>query len=284
MTASLPKRAIVADIDIALIDVLPGRRKLDPAQVEALSDLFSSQGQTVPIEVVELNGRYRLVFGRHRLGAAKLIGWRTIRAIVKEPADFASEAEITLREITENLAHRALSVLDRAVDIARWREIYEAANGTVKRGRPSKLSQLATISEDNGAERFAASFSDAARAALGLTRDAISRAMRIASIDANVRDQIALLPVADNQSDLLLLAAQSVDRQSEIADLLNAVPNAPASVSEAIAILDRLPKPVAQPRWEKVAEAFSSLKTAEQTRFFELHEAAIRLWLQQRGA
>lgn len=293
MTANLSTNGFVADIEIALIDVLPGRRKLDPERVEALSDLFASQGQTVPIEVVAQDGRYRLVFGGHRLAAAKLIGWPAIRAIIKQPTDFASEAEITLREITENLAHRALSVLDRAVDIARWREIYEATHLLNKGGRKRKetsvekqSANLALSSEegDDLSAKFALSFSEAAQQAFGLSRREVFRATKIASIDAEARDLIALLPVADNQSELLLLAAQSADRQIEIAELLNAVPDAPASVTEAIAILDRLPKPQAEPRWQKLAASFSAMKPAEQFRFFELHEAAIRLWLKERGA
>lgn len=292
MTANLPTHGLVTDIEIALVDVLAGRRKLDPARVEALSDLFASQGQTVPIEVVAQDGRYRLVFGGHRLAAAKLIGWPAIRAIVKQPTDFASEAEITLREITENLAHRALSALDRAVDIARWREIYEATHVVVKPGRKAKadrseLSAKLALNSEDGDElsaMFALSFSEAAQQAFGLSRREVFRATKIASIDAEVREDIALLPIADNQSELLLLAAQSADRQAEIAELLNAVPDAPASVTEAIAILDRLPKPQAEPRWQKLAASFSAMKPAEQFRFFELHEAAIRLWLKERGA
>ncbi|MCO5082606.1 MAG: ParB N-terminal domain-containing protein [Rhizobiaceae bacterium] len=279
MTANPSTNGVAADIEIALVDVLPGRRKLDPARVEALSDLFGSQGQTTSIEVIEKDGRYRLVFGGHRLAAAKLIGWRTIRATIKQPSDFASEAEITLREITENLAHRALSVLDRAVDIARWREIYEATHLLNKGGRKRK-----DVDPEELSTKFGLSFSEAAQKAFGLSRGSIFNAVKIASIDAETRDLIALLPIADNQSELLLLAAQSAARQAEVAELLNAVPDAPASVTEAIAILDRLPKPQAEPRWQKLAASFSAMKPAEQFRFFDLHEAAIRLWLKERGA
>ena len=56
-----------------------------------------------------------------------------------------------------------------------WREAYEAANGAVKPGRKAKLSQDVTISDD-AAERFAETFSVAARKAFGLDRMAISRA------------------------------------------------------------------------------------------------------------
>lgn len=270
-------------IRIDQITVPQGRRRLDPAWVETLAGLFASQGQQSPIEVIARDGGYRLVFGAHRLAAAKLLGWPEIDAVVKSPEDFTDEAEIALREISENLARRELSVLDRAVDIARWREIYEAARGPVKAGRRSKSSQVVTISEDGG-ERFAASFSEAARKALGIDRMAVSRAMRIASISAHVRQAISLLPIANIQSELLTLAAEPHERQGLIVGLLTGEPAQAASVAEAIAILDRLPRPQPEPRWQRVASAFSLLKPAEQHSFFELHRGAIELWLEERGS
>ncbi|RRH98040.1 hypothetical protein EH240_19785 [Mesorhizobium tamadayense] len=280
---ALPSKSIaIVDIEIAAIDVPAGRRRLDPAWVETLTNLFRTQGQKTPIEVIATGERFRLVFGHHRLAAARLLGSDVIAAVVKRPEDFASEAEIALAEITENLARRELSALDRAVDIARWREVYETANGAVRRGRPSKLVQVAPIS-DEGDERFAASFSEAARKALGISRDAIKRAMRIASIGAGVRDRIALHPVADNQSELLLLATEPADRQADIAALLTAEPAQAASVADALAILDRLPPPAREPAWQKLATAFSKMRESEQDRFFTLHEAAIQRWLKGRN-
>lgn len=281
--ADLSNVTPITAIDVALVDVAAGRRKLDPAWVETLADLFSSQGQKTPIEVLATGERYRLVFGHHRLAAAKLLGYRAIQAVVKTPEEFASAADIRLAEITENLARRDLSVLDKSVDVASWREIYEATSGTVKRGRPSKLSQVATISDDH-AERFAASFSEAARKTLGLNRDAVSRAMRIASIDADVRDRIALHAIADNQSELLALATETPQRQADIAALLTAEPAQAVTVADAIATLDRLPKPAKVAGWQKVADGFSRLKEADQRRFFQLHEAAILAWLKERDA
>lgn len=269
------------NIPVAAITVLPGRRRLDPAWVEALAAMIDNDGQQAAIEVVTEGDGYRLVFGGHRLAAAKQLGHETIRATVKSREEFTSEAQITLREITENLARRELSVLDRAVDIARWREIYEAAEGDVRRGRKAKLSQVDTISQD-AAERFAASFSEAARNALGVDRMAISRAMRIASIPANLRGWIALHPIADNQSELLQLVAESEERQEAICGMLTQEPPVASSVAAAIALLDETPAPAKEPAWQKVSTGFSKLAARDQHAFFELHEAAIALWLKGR--
>lgn len=283
MTAVLSAPGAILDIDIALIDVPAGRRKLDPVWVEALSDLFGSQGQQAPIEVIAAGDRYRLVFGNHRLAAARLLGWGKITASVKAADAFASEAELILREIAENFARRELSILDRAVDIARWREVYEAAHVLNKGGRKRKDADPEELSA-----KFALSFSDAAQKAFGLSRRSIFNANAIASIGADLRDRIALLPVADNQSDLLLLAGQSADRQEAIVDILtDELTDDDArtiSVSDAIAILDRTPKPAPATKLAKLSATFSALKEREQEAFFTLHEAAIQRWLKARGA
>lgn len=276
----------IVDIEISLIDALAGRRRLDPAWVATLSDLFASQGQLSPIELIEKDGRYRLVFGGHRLAAAQLIGWSTIRAVVKDAAAFASEAEITLREITENMARRQLSVLDRSVDIARWREIYEAVNGAVRRGRPTGKKNSANIAQfpdEASFEIFAGSFSEAAQRTFQLSKRSIELACRVATIAPDLRDRIALHAVADNQSELLSLAAEPAERQGQIVALLLADPAQAASVAEAISIIDRIPKPQPIQAWEKLSENFARLKQKDQDRFFALHESAIRRWLVNRG-
>lgn len=270
----------ITKIPVAKITVLPGRRRLDPAWVETLSDMFASQGQMVPIEVIATGVTFRLVYGGHRLAAAKLIGWTEIDAEVKSPADFASQAEITLREITENFARRDLSALDRAVDITRWREAYSAAHAVSKGGR--RKAGVPGIEELTA--KFAESFTAVSQKTFGLSERTITYAVKVASIDASVREDIALHAVADNQSELLLLAAEPGERQVQIAALLTSEPAKAGSVADAIAIIDRTPKPAAEPGWQKVAKSFSGLKPVDQDRFFDLHEAAIQRWLKERSA
>lgn len=279
MTPDQTKTISISAIDVALVDVAAGRRKLDPAWVETLADLFSAQGQKTPIELIAVGERYRLVFGGHRLAAARHLGWAKIGAIVKSPEDFASEAEITLAEITENLARRELSVLDRAVDIARWREIYEATQTVKRAGRPKKETDAEEISA-----KFALNFSEAAQKTFDLSRRSLFNAVKIASIASEVRDRIALHAIADNQSELLALAAEPPARQADIAALLTSEPAQASTVAGAVALLDRQPPPVKPTAWQKLSETFSRMKERDQRRFFELHEAAILTWVRERGA
>lgn len=274
------------DIDVALIDVPAGRRELDPNWVEALGADMAERGQRTPIEVLAIGSRFRLVAGRHRLAARILHKSPTVRALVKQPADFANEAEIRLAEIVENFMRRELSVLDRAFDVAAWREIFETVRGTVQRGgdRRSKAKlQDATLIGDEALDavslKFAANFTDAAQKALGLSKDAIFRALKIARLGDDLRQRISLLPIADNQSELLALVGQPEARQHAIVGHLVA---GAANVADAIAILDDAPPTVAQAAWERMSERFSRLKADEQARFFALHEDAIVAWMASR--
>lgn len=276
---NLPKPSAISVIDVSLVDVAAGRRKLDPTWVETLADLFASQGQMTAIEVLAVDDRFRLVFGRHRLAAAKQLEWSHISAVVKSATDFAGEADIILREITENLARRELSVLDKAVDIARWREIYEANHLIAKPGRKAK-----PVDGEELTARFAVNFSVAAQKAFGLSERSIFNAVKVASISPDVRDRLALHPVADIQSELLQLASEPVDRQASIAALLTSDPAQANTVVEAIATLDRVPVKRPMTAWETAADKFAKLKPTEQERFFALHEAAILLWLKGRSS
>ncbi|CDX20285.1 ParB domain protein nuclease [Mesorhizobium sp. ORS 3359] len=272
-------------IKIAEIRVPADRRRLDPAWVATLAaDMQSGNDHMVPIEVMEdaTEGfKYRLTMGGHRLAAVGSIGRTEIEAIVKDPKDI-TETEIRKREIAENLIRRQLSVLDRAKDIADWRDIYDREHGTGKVGR-KKARPVEIAEDDELSARFALNFSDAAQAVLGISRRSVFHALKIATIPAPVRESISLHPVADNQTELLLLAAEKPERQEAIARLLTLeADDAPKTVAEAIAVIDRSPRPATAPKWEKVATGFAQLKESDQHRFFELHEAAIRQWLKGR--
>lgn len=280
----------ITPVPVDAIDVPNGRRAIDPNWVEALATDMDARGQQTPIALVNIGkGRFRLIAGGHRLAAQIHRGAKSIDAIVRQPEDYASEAEMKLAEIAENFMRRELSVLDRAMDVSAWREIYEDARGAVKPGRKAKNDnsrKLATNSDLGDLEAlaatFAESFTSAAQQALNLSRDGVFRALKIAAIAEPARSLIALLPMADNQSELLALSAQHVDRQLPIANLI--AQGEATSVAHAIAIVDAKPAPVAGAPWEKVSERFSRLKEAEQNRFFDLHREAIERWLAKRGA
>jgi ParB family chromosome partitioning protein len=273
-------------IKIADIRVPANRRRLDPAWVSTLmADIQGDNGHMVPIEVVPdiTEGyKYRLIFGGHRLAAVAGLGGVEIDAYVKDPKDVATETQIRKREIAENLIRRQLSILDRAKDIADWRDIYDAEHGTGKVGRKKAGKTREIVEDDELSASFALNFSEAAQAVLGISRRSVFHALKIATIPETIRQEISLHPVADSQTELLLLAAEPAARQAAIAKLLTAEPAKAATVSEAIALLDKVTPPTKEPGWQKVAGAFSKLKESDQDRFFALHEAAIQRWLKGR--
>ncbi|MBL6431698.1 MAG: ParB N-terminal domain-containing protein [Alphaproteobacteria bacterium] len=130
----------IMDLDLAAIDSTDRLRKALPARVEALCGRSRSTGLLTPIEAVgpTEEGRYRLIYGAHRLAAAKRLGWAEIPSVIHAPDAFADEATARLREIRENLMRFELNPLERAVAIGAWRDIYEAAHGKVKPGRTAK--------------------------------------------------------------------------------------------------------------------------------------------------
>lgn len=293
MTADLTTGAArpgedIRDIPLALIDVPTGRRELDPDWVQTLAAEFQVAPQRTAIDVLQVGERFQLVAGGHRFAAKALAGHPSIRAVVWQARDFAHHAQVKLVEIAENFMRRELSVLDRAFDVAAWRDVYETVQGAVKRGgdrRSKSKSQVETLIGDDAIDAAAASFSttftEAAQKALGLSRPNVFRSLKIASLGEISRRRISLLPIADNQAELLALQGHPAARQSAIIDRLLA---GAANVADAIAILDNLPPFVPMARWEKVSETFSRLPAADQHNFFALHEDAVLQWVASRKA
>lgn len=262
-------------------DIIVGDRlrKVLPDRVQALRESFADKGQTTPIDTVATPNGPRLIAGAHRLGAAFVDDASGVDAILWPEGHFGSEAEIQQREITENFERFDLNALERAVNIAAWRVIHESRNPPAKPGRKAK-APMTDEALDEMSATFALNFSEVAQRVLGISRRSVFLSLKIATISAEVRDRLADLATANNQSDLLALAAEAPARQSEIVDLLVA---GSASVATAIAALDGIVKPVASAAHEKVSESFSRLKPEQQFSFFDLHADAIEKWRMGRG-
>ncbi len=71
--------------------------------------------------VIERDGRFVLVAGRHRIEALKLLG---ISSVLVRLVDF-DDVEAKLWTISENLHRTELSALDRSVAIAEWIRLRE---------------------------------------------------------------------------------------------------------------------------------------------------------------
>lgn len=266
-------------IQIAEIDTSGRLRELRPDWVAAIAEQVQAGDVLPPIEVApKPQGGWRLLIGGHRVAGHQQAGRTEIEADV---ADFSADDEpaCRMREIKENLVRAELTALDRAVALAEWKRIYEAQNPLPKRGRPNADEMIAET-----AKIFVERFSAAAAKALGVSERSIYAAIEIASIDAIVRRELALHPIADNQAELLALARESVPRQRKIAAHLLDAESGISSVADAVAAIDKTPAPERAAAWERISNTFSKLKEAQQYAFFDAHADAIKAWQKSKKA
>jgi ParB family chromosome partitioning protein len=83
--------------------VVKKRIRKDLGNISALADSMKKLGQISPISITKNN---HLVAGERRLEAAKLLGWRTINAII---VDLPNEAVRLEYEIDENMYRQDFS-------------------------------------------------------------------------------------------------------------------------------------------------------------------------------
>ncbi len=278
-------------VPVASIDVAGGRRSLDPAFVETLAWDIKANGLSMPIELVAAGDRHALVTGHHRFAAVQFLGQSAIPAFVKPIAAFASEQSLRLREISENLIRRQLSALDRAFDVADWRDIYLSTQDVVGRGRPKKQSHDETVfregwtvdQQEQFNQRFAVSLPRAASEALRVERATLFRDLKIASLGQALRTKISLLPIANNSVELLALARETPARREQVAELMLRTFPVP-SVADALRSIDGLPLPTPTAPFEKLSASFSRLKPHQREAFFALHEDLILAWVAARSS
>ena len=275
----MPTRRIIS---IASIDKSDRLRLVNRAWAETMAEALLAGDRLPPIEVVERDGRFRLVDGAHRTSAHEYAGRHEIEADVYSAHEFADEAAFRLREIKTNMLRNELTALEKSIALAAWKEIHEACFEAPKKGRRPKALDPEKLRQDSAA--FTDRFSHAAAAALGISERSVRLSVQVANgIGLEIRERISEAPIADTMSELLQLAQQSPDRQEKIVGLLLLTPPAAPSVAEAIALLDRTPAPVKLSGWQKVSDTFSRLKAADQDAFFSAHADAIDRWLMTRG-
>ena len=122
-TASAPSPGRMAVWrDIGTIEIGTRLRLADQAKVDSLKPSFLEIGQKTPITVQGQEGdqRVKLSAGLHRLETARQLGWKMVLCFHEAFDDLDRE----LWEIDENLCRAELTAADRALFIARRKEIY----------------------------------------------------------------------------------------------------------------------------------------------------------------
>jgi N6-adenosine-specific RNA methylase IME4 len=210
------------DVRVDAIMVGERMRSLHPEVVAGLVESMQRQGMLEPIAITyrKGGGRPSLVFGAHRLEAAKKLKWETIAAT---DMPWKSDDETLLAEIDENLIRGELSPAERADHVAKRKPLYERLHPETKhggapgagRGRGKALrkdikniSFVADIAKKTG------------RSEVGVAKDA-TRAKHIPSISRLVGTSLdkgeeldALVKLPKDHQDKLIARARNGEKVS----------------------------------------------------------------------
>ncbi|WP_275789754.1 ParB N-terminal domain-containing protein [Pararhizobium gei] len=275
----------MTDIDIPLkdIDIPTDRaRDLDLAWVDALASLFTVQGQINAITVRKIDTGFRLVTGLHRHGAATKNDWPTIRARISTAAN---DDEARLEEVMENLGRNDLNALDRAHHLYELKQTYERLYPERKHGgdRKSEIKRQKLPLDPPSPEIFGFVADTAEK--IGLSERAIRMAVSIwKGLTVASRARAAGTWLADHQSSLKLLSAQTPAYQKAVLDCLFSSPPTAANVAEALIIIEngRAPSHV-EKKFASLNKALTGLKDEELDSVLSIHEERIVSWVKRKG-
>jgi ParB-like chromosome segregation protein Spo0J len=234
------------------IDLPANARPTNATDVVALVSSIRTIGLQVPLTVIERDGRYLLIAGRHRLEALRAIGEERVPVRV---ADF-DDIEARLWSISENLHRTELTALQRSEQIAEFakltKERLEAQKqapvdqrparpdpvercikmgGKMPRAEQAKISAQVAQKMPRGRPEGGDSF--AARE-LGITREEVRRAEAIAALPNEVKARAADLGFDDNQS-ALLEAAKAPTPEAQVEALERRAERAPDRLAQTSA-------------------------------------------------
>lgn len=207
--------------------VVPERlRAVEEEHALAIAQSIVEHGLINPITVRHTpnakGGSFTLVAGAHRLRAVIINDDSDIEVMIIE----GDKDEAQLIEITENLFRNDLSVMDRAVFVQSYREVWESKYGKIRRGGDQKskgqvdplVGSRINLVEVLETESEAGSFSEHVAERMGVSREALIRLNRIArDLHPDVRAAVRGTATADNQSELLKIAKMEPTKQRQLA-------------------------------------------------------------------
>lgn len=163
------------------IKVNAGRREAESRDVQELADNISQVGLLNPITVTP---DHTLIAGRHRLEAAKLLGWTEIECTVCEVNGLLAE----LAEIDENMVRTNLSPIEFGDLLLKRKQIYETLHPETKNGGDRKSEEIRTSKcRSDTAKSFVKDTADK----LGVSPRTLERQVQIAkNLTAEAKDII----------------------------------------------------------------------------------------------
>ncbi len=208
-TTPISRSAKGLTLRLTEIEIPSTTRPYDATAVVELSHSIASIGLQSAPTVIERDGRFVLIAGRHRIEALKLLG---IPSVLVRLVDF-DDVEARMWSIAENLFRAELTVSQRAEQVAEYAKL-----ATDRRNvQSAQLARIERKREDGRGHRHESGDSLAARD-LGITRDEIRRSRAIAALPEETKQAARDANLDDNQS-ALLKAAKGSTPEAQIAIL-----------------------------------------------------------------
>jgi len=250
----------VKTIEIPLKQITPApfqpRKEFPTKGLQELADSMKAQGQLQPVVVRPKDGAYQLIAGERRLRAAQMLGWKEIRAEVREMED----REAMEKSAVENF-HRANLTSIEGEDIvfdlwAAW-----GPNGTGDYKIMRDLSREIALDEGEVSHRISAK---SARHKLGFGVGAPH------AEDVSTYDLKSTAGVEDRSIRRSMLAAKVGGKigSRELPDYAKAVKDAPKPLAEAVV---KRPDRFTPQVTEKIKEIKSSEHQAAVIKEIEKH-------------
>lgn len=261
-------------IALEQIAIGPRLREVDDEAVARLAESMDRIGLQNPIQVRHNfgidpetgeydrgldEGGFALVAGRHRIEAAKKLGWGRIEAFV---LDDPSPDEIALVEVDENLIRSELTPLHRARFVARREELRNKLYPEARHGGDRKsLEYQEKIKTENLGFDFSSppSFVEETADLTSMSKGTVERALRIGKrILPELQDELQGTPIARREGDLYRLAGLSEARQQRVLQRLREADEPP----ERLSALLQKETPAAPARPPTRGQLFARLEAA----------------------
>ncbi|WP_305116982.1 ParB/RepB/Spo0J family partition protein [Acutalibacter muris] len=198
-------------IPINGIKLNPGRRGAEPEDVETLAKSIAELGLLNPITIDQEN---TLIAGRHRLEAAKLLGWTEIECTVTDLQGLQAE----LAEIDENFVRKNLSIIDFGNLLLRRKEIYETLHPETKHGGDRKSEEIKRTKCPLDSTK---SFIDDTAEKLGVSPRTVRREVETAkNLTSPTKEIIRAADTSITKKDALKLSRLEPEQQEDAATQL----------------------------------------------------------------
>jgi ParB-like nuclease domain len=177
---------VVKTVEIDLIDMSTRLRPVDEAAVPALANSLDKEGLLQAIGLRrggQMGARYTLIWGAHRLAAARSLGWTWLSAKVYAAKDLPEGVSAVELEALENLSRSELSPYDRAMTIAGLLKAMREAAGLTE-GQDGRAYNAANFEPetafDSGDAPISTNFVDLVAERIGVGFRTIEDALKLA--------------------------------------------------------------------------------------------------------